>query len=164
MFLETAIYGYWTHLSAMVVGFVPLAFRRRWSRDEKAVWKEEESYWRFLESRDMDAYLKLFHEGFVSWPYESSRPSDKPAVRRMTDDLRRSYRLITYELNPLAIKVIGDTAVVYYSVRYVVESQGDQIEDVRRISHTWIRDDGQWKILGGMSGTSGVPQGSHSSP
>lgn len=164
MFLEPALYGYWNYLSTIVVALVPLTIRRRWSRDEKAVWKEEESYWRFLESRDMDSYLKLFHEQFVSWPYESPRPSDKPAVRQMIEDLKRSYRLVTYELNPLAIKVIGDIAVVYYSVRYMVETQGEQIEDVRRVSHTWIRDDGEWKILGGMSATSGTAPGGQSAP
>ena len=162
MFLETALFGYWPHLSTTIMALVPLAFRRRWSRDEKTVWKEEESYWRYLESGDIDAYLRLFHEGFVSWPYESPRPSDKPAVRQMIEDLRMSYRLVTYELNPLAIKVIGDTAVVYYSVRYVVETQGEEIEDIRRVSHTWVRDDGNWKILGGMSSTSGISLGSQS--
>ncbi|HLV02570.1 MAG TPA: nuclear transport factor 2 family protein [Acidobacteriota bacterium] len=155
MLLELTVNASW-YLSTGALALVPLAIRRRWSRLEKTVWREEESYWKSLAAGDVNSYLRLFHEEFISWPCESPRPSDKPAVRQMLENLKKSYRLLSYELNPLSIRVVGDTAVVYYFVRYVVEAHGEQIEDTRRISHTWIFQDGGWKIMGGMSSTSPV--------
>ena len=39
-----------------------------WNADEKAVWKLEEDYWRFVSAGDVDAYVSLWHDDFALDP------------------------------------------------------------------------------------------------
>jgi ketosteroid isomerase-like protein len=57
-----------------------------------------------------------------------------------------------YELHPLSVTVLDDVAVTFYTVHTIyraadgTESSGDS-----RLTHTWLRTDGSWRIVGGMS-------------
>jgi len=48
-----------------------------WNADEKAVWKLEEDYWRFVSAGDVDAYVSLWHDDFVGWPCFEWNPARK---------------------------------------------------------------------------------------
>jgi len=50
------------------------------------------------------------------------------------------------------IRVIGNVAITHYSLisSWVDEDEIEQ-ESESRITHTWIKEDSKWKILGRMS-------------
>ena len=81
-------------------------------------------------------------------------PADKTAV---VGFLKRNAAVPgrwSFEIEPKGIRVHGNVAVTHYLIHTTVKNaSGTGIAHKRttRITHTWIRDDSQWKILGGMS-------------
>jgi ketosteroid isomerase-like protein len=143
-------------LTALVAGILlafPIAARER-SPHEAAVWQLEEYYWRFVSSGDIDAYVKLWHDDFVGWPCFEWNPARKGDIGKWVRDIRDNRWKLTYQLKPLEIQEFGsDTVVVHYAAEYVYDygdgtRSGDGIW--RKFTHTWMKTEGGWQIIGGM--------------
>jgi len=95
----------------------------------------------------------LWHEKFVGWPSVSDAPRHKDQITDwLTANTSKGLTLDSYNLEELAIQVLGDVAVVPYRVRmtWSGDKQPGKAEAVR-ITQTWIRHDGIWQIFRGMS-------------
>jgi ketosteroid isomerase-like protein len=121
--------------------------------EEQAVWQMEEVYWRDVKAGDVEHYLTLWHENFVGWPCFASEPSDKRNIGGWVKDIRDQHLKFTYQLQPKAVRVFGDVAVVQYAAEYVTE-YGDGTQSGagiwRKFTHTWKKTDGRWQIITGM--------------
>jgi ketosteroid isomerase-like protein len=54
--------------------------------------------------------------------------------------------------NPFDVEVIGDTAINHYRIRFKGRNLGGtQIDEAIHVTHTWIKEDTQWKLLSGMA-------------
>ena len=135
------------------------AFAEKQSPDERAVWKLEQSYWKYVQAGDLESYRKLWHPNFVGWPNSSARPKRKDHI---TDWIaaytKKGLRLESYDLEPAASQATGNVVVTHYWItdRWV-DKEGHGKGKTNRITHTWIRTPDGWQIIGGMSGT--VTQG-----
>ena len=56
---------------------------------------------------------------------------------------------MSFELDRAGIRVFGDVAITHYFVTIRETDEGEAI----RITHTWIRDGADWRILGGTRST-----------
>jgi ketosteroid isomerase-like protein len=65
----------------------------------------------------------------------------------------KGIELQSYSIEQLAIQVTGDVAIDHYRIKTTWASKdGTKARtDAMRITHTWIRTNGTWQILGGMS-------------
>src|SRR3546814_16554712 len=45
----------------------------------------------------------------------------------------------------------GDTAVIYYNTHRTRRSDGTPADDRFEVTHNWVREDGVWKVFGGMA-------------
>jgi ketosteroid isomerase-like protein len=127
---------------------------------EKAVWKLEHSYWKFVQTVDLKSYRTLWHPNFVGWPNSSSAPAHKDHI---TDWIgvytSKGLRLKSFELKPAASQATGDIVVTHYWLTSVWSAKdGDQPPSTMRITHTWIKAGDNWQILGGMSAPEPNPQ------
>jgi len=125
-----------------------------WNADEKAVWKLEEVYWRFVSAGDVDAYVSLWHDDFVGWPCFEWNPARKGDIGKWVRDIRDNHWNLTYQLKPLEIQEFrDDTVIVHYAAEYVYD-YGDGTRSGaglwRKFTHTWMKTDGRWQIIGGM--------------
>src|ERR1700751_4262246 len=104
------------------------AFAQDSAKEEAQVWNLEKAYWEYVKNSDLEKYRALWHEDFLGWPYVSSAPLRKD---RITDWI----------------------AINYYRIKINwVTSEGVQVrKDAFRIMHAWIRTQGTWQIVGGMS-------------
>jgi len=130
------------------------AFAQEQSKDEAEVWSLEKSYWEYAKANDLDKYRALWHEKFVGWPSVSASPVRKDHITDwMTSNTAKGLFLKSYGLEQLAIQVTGDIAVDHYRIRidWAGSKPVDAKTDVVRITHTWLRHDGKWEIIGGMS-------------
>ena len=50
------------------------------TRNETAVWQQEETYWRLLHDDQKTAYLALWDERFVGWPRFEANPTGKDEI------------------------------------------------------------------------------------
>ena len=121
--------------------------------EEQAVWQMEEIYWRDVQAGDVEHYLTLWHDAFVGWPCFASEPSDKRNIGGWVKDIRDQHLKFTYRLQPKAVRVFGDVAIVQYAAEYVTE-YGDGTRSGagiwRKFTHTWKKTDGRWQIITGM--------------
>jgi ketosteroid isomerase-like protein len=126
----------------------------QWSRDEESVWGLEQAYWRYCKGMDLDKYLTLWHASVVGWPSTYSAPAGKNHISDwLTDRAKNDLTMKSYDLEPLAIKVTDNVAVVHYRVKYSwVNKEGKETPVRSRITHTWIKSPDGWQIIGGMSG------------
>lgn len=61
-----------------------------------------------------------------------------------------SFKLVAFK--PAAIQTSSTTAVVCYWTTYKwIDNAGAGDERTVRVTHTWIRNDNHWQIIGGMS-------------
>ena len=125
-----------------------------WNRDETAVWQLEEDYWRYVSHGDVDAYVRLWHEDFVGWPCFEWNPARKGNIGKWVRDIRDNRWKLSYQLKPLDIQEFGDdTVVVHYAAEYVYDYGDGTTSGAglwRKFTHTWMKSDGRWQIIGGM--------------
>jgi ketosteroid isomerase-like protein len=102
---------------------------------------------------DLDKYLTLWHADVVGWPSVNSAPAGKDQISDwLTDHAKKGLTIKSYDLEPLAIKVTDNVAVVHYRVKYSwVDNEGKETPARSRITHTWIKTPEGWQIIGGMS-------------
>ena len=123
------------------------------TENEKAVWKLENAYWEYVKAMDMDHYKALWHENFVGWPNWSSQPARKDHIT----DWIANYTAKGDGLQWFSIKQ-GDSQATerivftaYWVTALWADKAGHGEPTTLRITHTWIKTESGWKIIGGMS-------------
>jgi hypothetical protein len=120
------------------------------SAEQEQVWSMEKRYWQIVEARDRDAYIALWDEDFVGWPFDSPAPVRKDVVR--SDTFGKFAGLKNFKLQRKAVQVFKGVAIAYYTVTATYAPKGGSNEVVAfRCSHTWRNINGVWLIIGGMS-------------
>jgi ketosteroid isomerase-like protein len=127
--------------------------RAQGSADERALWKLEQDYWRYVQKNDLAAYSTLWHERFLGWPSVSPVPVHKDHITNwITAQTSKGLKFISVDFKPAAIQVTGDLAVTcYWQMFRWVDKDGNGAPHGTRIMHTWLRSGKDWQIIGGMS-------------
>jgi ketosteroid isomerase-like protein len=115
---------------------------------EAEIWALEQAYWEYNRGADYERIISTWHDQFLGWPEGEPRPVDKQTGARY---VRKSYAepgAYSFKIEPTGIRVLGNVAVNHYTVRLTFK---DGKRRSMRITHTWIRENAGWKVLGGMS-------------
>jgi ketosteroid isomerase-like protein len=123
------------------------------SESEKTLWELERSYWHYVETNDLPAYLNLWNQDFVGWPSVSDVPVRKKNITEwITSQTGKGLVFHPVRFEPAAIQVSGDVAVTYYWETFKwVSKDGRGSERTLRVTHTWRHDGKRWEIIAGMS-------------
>ena len=128
---------------------------------EQEVWNLEVAYWEYIKNNNPEAYADLYAQNFLGWPKRM-----KVALDRLQVDPDSFGQWIPgihenpaekhdYELTDRAVRSFGDVVITHYTGRGFFRSvkTGEIVRERRklRLTHTWIRQGGTWKIAGGMS-------------
>jgi len=143
-------------LSIIVLGIMgnAQAFELDLSEEEKEVWSMEETYWEFVKNRDLEGYRSLWHEEFEGWPKGLKQPANKD---RLISVVKLWFSSITpgsftFKLTPYTVRLYGDVIIVHYLCQAVwTDHKGKEVSMNDRMTHTWMKQDGKWQIIGGMS-------------
>jgi ketosteroid isomerase-like protein len=130
---------------------VTAAFSQDWTADQKEVWKNEEAYWLHRAQGNVQEYLALLHEDFAGWPSWAAMPVDKPAVRKFIEEEIKSTKILFYDIRPTAIRVFGNTGIVYYYISMTRRVDGREQSVSSRYMHVWLKQGPAWKMVGGDS-------------
>lgn len=139
---------------SIVVVLAAIASAQDSAKDETQVWKLEKAYWEYIKVNDLEKYRGLWHENFLGWPFVSPSPIGKEHITDwITANTSKGLRLQSYAIEQLAIHVTGDVAITHYRIKVNwANGQGAEARtDAFRVTHTWIRTNGTWQIIGGMS-------------
>lgn len=121
--------------------------------EEQTLWNLEHSYWHYVEANDLQKYLGQWHKDFLGWPSVSAAPVHKDHITDwITSQTSKGLIFKPGEFKPAAIHVTGDVAVTYYWMTYKwANKDGNGETRATRVTHTWLRDGKDWRIIGGMS-------------
>lgn len=125
--------------------------------DEDEVWAGEVAYWESLKAFDLERYASLWHESVVGWPHGQPAPIGKSMFVHIAGGAMATLRPGSGEvqLRRLAVHVQGDVGITYLQVHWwATTTAGADVRFDERITHTWLRTDEGWKIIGGMSSPS----------
>jgi ketosteroid isomerase-like protein len=119
---------------------------------ENHIWALEDTYVTAYKNADHDAILALMHERFLGWPDSEDMPT---AYLQVPGFLKEKYGVPgtwDFKIDRVGIRIQGDVAITHYVLITTASDAGvgDQAQ-ATRITHTWIREGPDWKILGGMS-------------
>ncbi|MGE5207768.1 MAG: nuclear transport factor 2 family protein [Alphaproteobacteria bacterium] len=139
---------------SLFLALAATAYAQNASKDQMQVWQLEKAYWEYVKANDLEKYRALWNDNFLGWPFVSSTPVHKDHITDwITANTSKGINLQSYSIEPLAIQVTGDVAIDHYRIKATwTDAKGAHAHtDADRITHTWIRTNGTWKILGGMS-------------
>jgi hypothetical protein len=116
------------------------------------IWSLENDYW--VQNRDAayERIVSAWHDRFLGWPGSEPKPigkEDGPAYVRRSFPKPGSF---AFEIEPAGIRAHENIVVNHYTVHLASKDERGQDQTrSMRITHTWIREGGTWKLLGGMS-------------
>lgn len=131
------------------------------SGDEQKVWNLEHDYWRYVQDNNLSAYRNLWHTNFLGWPAVSAAPVTKDHITDwITSQTAKGLTFKSGAFKPAKIQVTGDTVVACYWITSAwLDKDGKGDSHTMRITHTWIRDGKDWRIIGGMSMPEAISSG-----
>jgi ketosteroid isomerase-like protein len=126
------------------------------SVEQREIWQAEQDYWTLVREDDAEGMVALAHRRVTVWPEVASLPIDSVHFRDSQQQRTRFERdpIAAFELDFHSIEVHGDAAIVYYTVvvtSRVAPPDGTPAKRRSCITHIWIKDDGVWRLAGGMS-------------
>jgi ketosteroid isomerase-like protein len=129
------------------------------SNNEQKIWNLEHDYWRYVEDNNLSAYLALWHKDFLGWPAQTAAPVGKDHITDwITPQTAKGLNLKSVEFKPAKIQMTGDVAVVCYWITFQwLDKDGKGAAHTLRITHTWLKDGKDWRIIGGMSMPEAAP-------
>jgi ketosteroid isomerase-like protein len=129
------------------------------STNEQTVWNLEHDYWRYVEDNNLSAYLALWHKDFLGWPAQTAAPLGKDHITDwITPQTAKGLSLKSMEFKPARIQVTGDIVVACYWITLKwLDKDGKGDAHTLRITHMWLKDGKDWRIIGGMSMPESAP-------
>lgn len=119
------------------------------------VWAREEAYWRFVAAGDVEHYLELWHPDFRGWPCAAEHPATKATIGDWVRDIRDQHLTFTYKLQREGGTVVNGAVIVYYRTPMIYRYPDGKMQGestTKKFTHTWLKTDGVWQIIGGMCG------------
>jgi ketosteroid isomerase-like protein len=117
---------------------------------EETIWALEEAYFTNLYRADYAGVLALVDPRFLAWPDSAPQPIDRDGSARFMRELIPTPTTCEVRIERAGIRVAGDVALTAY-VLHVECAGGRASPRPSRITHTWVRQDAKWTLLGGMS-------------
>ena len=96
-----------------------MAQGQEWTPEQQELWAWEVSCW---ESRDLETTMACFHEDFVGWGSGEAEPTTKAERRPLFAEGFETNEQVSLDLQPLAINIQGNTAVLIYQATSVTLS------------------------------------------
>lgn len=117
---------------------------------EDEIWALEFAYFSNLYRADYAGVEALVDPRFLAWPGTSPQPIDRDGSARFMRELIPAPTTCQGRIERAGIRVAGDVALTEYVLH--VDCAGSRASPrPSRITHTWVRQDAKWTLLGGMS-------------
>lgn len=123
--------------------------------DEKAkardaIWAKEQAIYKGRATGGLKFYLENASNNYVGWPPYSAKPAALSTLRETSKSMegQNNEKL---EMNFVDFTLNGDTGIIYYMNHRTVLPDGKTVDEKWETIHVWMRESGEWKIVGAMS-------------
>lgn len=143
-------------MAVMVLCFIipsPAAgAEKRSNTVEEKIWKLEEAYFTNLYKADYEGVLALVHPQFLGWPGNLPQPIGREESAKFMKKLIPQPTKCSIRIERAGFQRSHDTALTQYTLHAdCPDASGNIKTQSSRITHTWAKHEGRWKLLGGMS-------------
>lgn len=121
--------------------------------EQQQVWQGEVNYWKYVNGRDHDGYMTMWHPEFRGWPCNTEHPADIAGLSKWSDAWFAAKTAAGEVTVPQveAVVVDKDFAITYLSARTDwTDKDGTRKSRLEKFVHTWKPTGQGWKIVGGM--------------
>ena len=119
---------------------------------EEEIWTLEEDYISYFRDANHKAILSLYHPQFLGWPDSESHPAGKKRAEKYLEENYLEPIQVVFQIRREGIRILGNIAITHYLlISNWVDKDGIEQKSESRLTHTWIKENSQWKIFGGMS-------------
>ncbi|GBD88360.1 calcium/calmodulin dependent protein kinase II Association [bacterium BMS3Abin03] len=124
----------------------------KWENVEKEIWSLEENYISNFFKADHEAILSNYHSQFLGWPDSQEHPIGKETADKFLKENYPEPSETNFKIKREGIRVVDNVVITHYLLKISwIDNEGIEKTRESRLTHTWIKEDAQWKILGGMS-------------
>ena len=114
---------------------------------EIEVWEEIKNNLENMFKGNKEKYLSFLHENYTGWSYNELLPIKKSSIKSEINSITINSKEILFEIFPLSIKVVDNTAVVHYFYSSK-NKENVKIERSVRLTDLLIKQNGNWFLLG----------------
>lgn len=138
-----------------LLGIVTTAYAGQWTAEQKAIWKNVETYWALDEKGDTDGFMEYFHEDYMGWFNRRPLPADRAEVARFVAHYHKAEKTVLTNLQPASINIHGDIAIVHYYYTRISEKDGKETTSSGRWTDILKKQGVKWVLIGDHGGPSG---------
>ena len=114
------------------------------------IWAKEQTIYRERGHGNMQPYIESAAKDYLAWP--PFRPA--PAGMSGLEELKKSMVVDNKEILSMSLvgfALNGDAAVIYYQTHRTRLPDGTATDEYFDVTHSWVFQDGQWRVFGGMA-------------
>ena len=125
-----------------------------WTKTQKEVWGNVETYTNLIMKGDVEGFSDYFHNDFTGWNDLNLMPVSKTDIKNELRYLPQR-KVVSYDIIPVAINIFKNVAIVhyYYSAAY---KNTDGKEGAKKGCNTDIllKQKDKWVLIGDHVGSS----------
>ena len=114
------------------------------------IWEKEQAIYAGRGQGDLTAYLANTATDYLAWSPIQKEPAGRNSLKETNKEFAgQNQEKLAMTIRGFAMN--GDTAVIYYSTHRTVRKDGTPANDHFDVTHTWVRENGEWKVFAGMA-------------
>ncbi len=126
----------------------PIAQSRQAVQDE--IWAKEQAIYAARAHGDLRPYIESIATDYKAWPPFRPAPAGVEGLNQLKTQMATQTRE-KLEMQFVDLALNGDAAVIYYQTHRTMLPDGTPVDERFDVTHSWVREHGVWKVLGGMA-------------
>ena len=119
---------------------------------EEQIWALEEEFEAHMRDGDPDQSFAMLHDQLLVWATPAPLLADKKTMVCFLEKDLSEAGSYSCEFERVGIRVLGNIAITQFLERFTGKtSAGADFKETLQVTHTWINENSEWKLLGGMS-------------
>jgi ketosteroid isomerase-like protein len=116
---------------------------------QKELWSKEQAIYAARGRGDLQVYYNGTSPEYLGWPPQVAAPIGREKLAPANPGVMGSHEKLEMKFTSLTLS--GDTALIYYKTHMTVQGDGTPTDKHYEVIHAWVREGGQWRLLGGMA-------------
>jgi len=116
---------------------------------EKELWAKEQAIYAGRGRGDLQPYYDNTSSAYLGWPPQVANPIGREKLKPAANAAMGSKEKLEMTFSGLTLS--GDSALIYYKTHMTMRADGTPADQRYEVVHAWVREGGQWRLLGGMA-------------
>ena len=114
------------------------------------LWSKEQAIYAGRGRGDLNPYYNNTSPDYLGWPPQVPAPMAREKLKpgQNSKPMGNQEKLA---MKFQALTLSGDSALIYYKTHMTMSSDGTVVDQHYEVVHAWVREGGEWRLLGGMA-------------